>query len=37
MRACAAGFAEHFDRSAEQLSSEDIRSYQLQLIHQTVS
>jgi hypothetical protein len=33
-RASAAGFAKHFDRSPEQLGSEDIRSYQLHLIHQ---
>lgn len=36
-RASAAGFAKHFDRSPEQLGSEDIRSYQLQLIHQKAS
>ena len=36
-RASAAGFAEHFDSSPEQLGSEDIGSYQLHLIHQKAS
>jgi integrase/recombinase XerD len=36
-RASAAGFAKHFDRSPEQPGSEDIRSYQLHLIHQKAS
>jgi site-specific recombinase XerD len=36
-RASAAGFAKHFDLSPEQLGSEDIRSYQLHLIHQKAS
>jgi hypothetical protein len=36
-RASAAGFAKHFDRCPEQLGSEDIRSYQLHLIHQKAS
>ena len=36
-RASAAGFAQHFDRSPEQLGSEDIRGYQLHLIPQKAS
>ncbi len=36
-RASAGGFAKHFDRCPEQLGSEDIRSYQLHLIHQKAS
>jgi hypothetical protein len=36
-RASAAGFAKRFDRSPEQLGSEDICSDQLHLIHQKAS
>jgi site-specific recombinase XerD len=36
-RASTAAFAKHFDRCPEQLGSEDIRSYQLHLIHKKAS